>query len=223
MKRQRMNHHGFTLIETVIAMLVMMVVGLGATSLFLYSVRYNSGASQRSIAMAVAQERLEVLRTVEFGDAALAFGVHDPETVVVVPSTTTSGYTQGASDAGYQPYEEATVTTSSSSGAANPKADPDANPYRRPTPRPTPTSTPTPTPGGGTGGTSDAPPNSNSYQLQTEVVAFPIGATQASATQKQITIRVVPVNGNGGNSWDNQNPVVVVFRRSMNSSGPYKQ
>jgi Tfp pilus assembly protein PilV len=92
MKRQRMNDRGFTLIETTVAMLVMMVVGLGATSLFLYAVRYNSGASQRSIAMAVAQQRLEVLRGVEYDAAGLAFGVHAPETAVIAPTTnSTSG------------------------------------------------------------------------------------------------------------------------------------
>src|SRR4028119_1840684 len=97
MKRQRMNNKGFTLIETTVAMLVMMVVGLGATSVFLYAVRNNSGASQRSIAMAVAQQRLEVLRGADYGAAGLAFGTHPTETVVLAPTTTTGSYTQGSS------------------------------------------------------------------------------------------------------------------------------
>ncbi|HEY9403283.1 MAG TPA: prepilin-type N-terminal cleavage/methylation domain-containing protein [Pyrinomonadaceae bacterium] len=217
MKRPRMNHSGFTLIETAIAMLVMMIVGLSATSLFLYSVRYNSGASQRSVAMAVAQQRLEVLRGVDYYDAGLAFGIQPAQTVVIAPTTTTSTSTQGGSFDGVQPYD-APVTASSSAGASNPKV----NPYARPTPRPT--ATPTPTPGGGTGGGDTLPPaGSNTYQIQTQVVAFPIGVSEADATQKQITIRVVPVNGNGGDAWANQSPVEIVFRRSINTPGPYKQ
>lgn len=217
MKRQRMNNDGFTLIETTVAMLVMMVVGLGATSLFLYSVRYNSGASQRSIAMAVAQERLEVLRAVDYDDADLSFGTHTPETVVISPYATTGSYTQSAGVSGYGSYD-APVTASSYSGAFNPNA----NPNRQPTPTPT----PTPTPGGGgggTGGVTGSPSGSNTYQIQTAVVPFPIGTSAASATQKQITIRVVPINGNGNNSWANQNPIELVFHRSIGASGPYKQ
>lgn len=215
MKRQRMNNNGFTLIETTVAMLVMMVVGLGATSLFLYSVRYNSGASQRSVAMAVAQERLEVLRAADYDAADLSFGTRAPETVVVSPYATTGSSTPSAGVDGYGSYD-APVTASSYSGAFNPNA----NPNRQPTP------TPTPTPGGGgggTGGVTGAPSGSNTYQIQTAVVPFPIGTSAASATQKRITIRVVPVNGNGNNSWANQNPIELVFHRSIGASGPYKQ
>jgi type II secretory pathway pseudopilin PulG len=211
MKRQRMNNQGFTLIETTVAMLVMMIVGLSATSLFLYSVRNNSGASQRSVAMAVAQQRLEVLRGTDYYATGLNFGTYGPETVVIAPATTTS-YTQGSSIGGNQPYDvyDAPVAASSSSGNFNPNAPP------------TPTPTPTPTTGGGTTG-GVAPSGSNTFQVQTEIVPFPIGVSAASARQKQITIRVVPINGDGNNSWANQNPVVVVFRRSIGTPGPYKQ
>lgn len=207
MKRQRLNNKGFTLIETTVAMLVMMVVGLGATSLFLYSVRYNSGASQRSVAMAVAQERLEALRGADFDAAGLAYGTHAPVTVVIAPATT-SGYTSAES------AYDAPVTATSFSATSNPNV----NPNRPPTP------TPTPTPGGGGGGgTTGAPAGSTFYRVNTQVVAFPIGADEDTATQKQITIRVEPINGSGSNAWANQNPVQIVFRRSMGTSGPYKQ
>ncbi len=168
MNRQRMkkNNGGFTLIETTVAMLVMMVVGLGATSLFLYSVRYNSGASQRSIAMAVAQQRLEVLRGANYSDAELSFGLASTETAVATGTTTTftSGTTLPAATAG-----------------------------------------------------------SSYFQLQTQVVPFPIGVSAATAKQKQITIRVVPINGNGNSSWVNNSPIQIVFHRSSNAPGPYKQ
>jgi type II secretory pathway pseudopilin PulG len=197
-----MNKNGFTLIETTVAMLVMMVVGLSATSLFLYSVRYNSGASQRSTAMAVAQQRLEVLRGVHFSDARLDFGTHTPQTVVISPITSTS-YTQGSSIGGTASDEPA-ATASSYSNAFAAAAAPA-------------TPTPTPTP---TGSTSA---NSTSYRIQTQVDPFPSGVSAANATQKQITIRVTPINGSGNSSWVNQNAVEVVFRRSMNVNGPYKQ
>lgn len=218
MKRQRMNNNkGFTLIETTVAMLVMMVVGLGATSLFLYSVRYNSGASQRSIAMAIAQQRLEVLRGADYDAAGLSFGAHDPETVVIAPTTTTTGYTQsGTTTGGIQSYSAPSAASSYGSSYASSYGSSAYNPNAAP-PQPTPTPTP------GDGGTYNAPAGSTFYQIHTQVVPFPIGVDAANATQKQITIRVVPINGNGNAAWANQNPVEVVFHRSLGAPGPYKQ
>lgn len=63
---------GFTLLETAIALLVLMIVGLGASSLFTYAVRYNAGAAERSMALAVAQQQLEELRAVPLTDPLLA-------------------------------------------------------------------------------------------------------------------------------------------------------
>ena len=57
---------GFTLLETVIALAVMLVVGFGAISLFLFSVNYNSGASDRARALAIAQQRIETLRSAPY-------------------------------------------------------------------------------------------------------------------------------------------------------------
>ena len=59
---------GFTIIETVIAMCIMMIAGFGAISLFLFSVSYNSGASDRARSLAIAQERMERLRSADYGD-----------------------------------------------------------------------------------------------------------------------------------------------------------
>lgn len=63
---------GFTLMETAVALLVMMVVGLGVSSLFTYAVRYNAGAAERSMALAVAQQQLEALRALPLTDPLLA-------------------------------------------------------------------------------------------------------------------------------------------------------
>ncbi len=166
MKRQPMNDKGFTLIETTVAMLVMLVVGLGASSLFLYSVRYNSGGTQRSTAMALAQQRLETLRAAEYTDARLDFNLATTDTATLTGTATT-------------------IT----SGTALPAA----------------------------------PAGSSYYQIQTQVVPFPIGTAAATATQKQITIRVLPVNGKGAAAWDNANPVEVILRRSSPANGLYKK
>lgn len=66
------NEQGFTLLETVIAMVVMMTVGLGASSLFLYSISNNAAAGARAQALAVAQRQIEQLRSVPFSDPLLA-------------------------------------------------------------------------------------------------------------------------------------------------------
>ncbi|MDT4967864.1 MAG: hypothetical protein QOJ64_2601 [Acidobacteriota bacterium] len=59
---------GFTLIETVIALVIMMIVGLGAASLFFYAATTNIGANDRELSMAVAQKRMEWLRTLPLND-----------------------------------------------------------------------------------------------------------------------------------------------------------
>lgn len=69
---------GFTLLETTIALVVMMVAALGAASVFSYSINYNSGGSDRLVALAIAQEQLERIRSAQFNatvtDAILTGG-----------------------------------------------------------------------------------------------------------------------------------------------------
>ena len=57
---------GFTILETVIALFVAMVVGFGAISLFLFSANFNAGAADRARALALAQERMETHRATAF-------------------------------------------------------------------------------------------------------------------------------------------------------------
>jgi Tfp pilus assembly protein PilV len=68
------NEAGFTLIELVISLVVMMVAGLAVASLFFYSIQNNVGGSERAVAMALAQQQMEQLRSVRFDDATLAAG-----------------------------------------------------------------------------------------------------------------------------------------------------
>lgn len=63
------SERGFTLIETTIALVVMMVVGLAVASLFVYAIKYNSGANDRALSIAIAQQRMERLRKTPFSDA----------------------------------------------------------------------------------------------------------------------------------------------------------
>jgi Tfp pilus assembly protein PilV len=62
----RRGEQGFTLIETSISLVIMMIVGLGAASLFFFAANYNSSASDRQLAMGVAQKRMEWLRDIPF-------------------------------------------------------------------------------------------------------------------------------------------------------------
>ena len=80
MKTQTPKHkstngeRGFTLIETTIASLVMLVGALACSSLFVFSLQNNVGGSERALAMAVAQQQLEQIRSVDFQDATLIAG-----------------------------------------------------------------------------------------------------------------------------------------------------
>lgn len=69
---------GFTLLETTIALVLMMIVALGSASLFSFSVYNNTGGSDRAASLAIAQQALEALRGARFSititDAALAGG-----------------------------------------------------------------------------------------------------------------------------------------------------
>jgi Tfp pilus assembly protein PilV len=63
---------GFTILETVIALFVALVVGFGAISIFLFAASFNAGASDRARALALAQERMEGWRAKAFDDLAVA-------------------------------------------------------------------------------------------------------------------------------------------------------
>ena len=62
---------GFTLIETVISMVLMAIVGLGIAGIFAYAASSTANAAEREMASAVAQQRMEQLKSVAFTDATL--------------------------------------------------------------------------------------------------------------------------------------------------------
>jgi len=89
---------GFTILETVIALCIALVVGFGAIGLFLFSASFNAGASDRARALSIAQETMEELRARPYADAALAAG------------TTTTPVERGSDDEGEADLRTFTVT-----------------------------------------------------------------------------------------------------------------
>ena len=77
------GERGFTLLETTIALVVMMVMALGVVSLFVFAIGYNAGANDRALGLAIAQQRMERLRKTSWTDASLNAGT--------VNETATSG------------------------------------------------------------------------------------------------------------------------------------
>lgn len=61
---------GFTLIETVLALVIMMIVMLGAASVFAFAISNNTNGADRAQTLAVAQQRLETLRNLQFSETA---------------------------------------------------------------------------------------------------------------------------------------------------------
>jgi Tfp pilus assembly protein PilV len=91
-----LGQRGFSLIETCIALTILMVVALGVSSLFLYAISNNTGANDRELSMAVAQQRIEWLRSMPFNATTAATAYAFPNgglqaTNGAVLETTTSG------------------------------------------------------------------------------------------------------------------------------------
>lgn len=65
-RRNSSSQRGFTLLEAAFALVVLMIIGLGIASLFTYAIKANVSADDRELAMAIAQKRMEWLRTIPF-------------------------------------------------------------------------------------------------------------------------------------------------------------
>ena len=73
-RHDKQAERGFTLVETSISMVVMMIAGLAVSSLFVFSLQNNVGGGDRALAMAVAQQQLEQIRSVSYDDTTLSVG-----------------------------------------------------------------------------------------------------------------------------------------------------
>jgi prepilin-type N-terminal cleavage/methylation domain-containing protein len=74
---------GFSLVEVIIAMTILMISLLGVFATFTYAVNYNAGNNARSQALAILQEEVELLRSKKFTpnnvDSELTGGKKTPQ------------------------------------------------------------------------------------------------------------------------------------------------
>ena len=105
----RMNRQeGFTLLEAAIALVVLMIIGLGIASLFTYAIKANARADDRELAMAIAQKRMEWLRTIPFNTQTRGVAFSYPNGGLA--ATATAGVNENVTNAG-RPYVVNTVVT----------------------------------------------------------------------------------------------------------------
>jgi prepilin-type N-terminal cleavage/methylation domain-containing protein len=92
MRQKHSEQSGFTLIEAAIALAILVIALLGVASVFIYVNRYNSGASDRAMALVIAQQQMEKLRNVSFTSpdlSATSPSVVTTETNAGIPYTVT--------------------------------------------------------------------------------------------------------------------------------------
>ncbi|HKQ99639.1 MAG TPA: type II secretion system protein [Pyrinomonadaceae bacterium] len=104
----RSSERGFTLIETAIALVIMLIVGLGAASLFFFAASNSIGAGDRQLSMAVAQKRMEWLRNMPLDETARTTAYSYPNGGLM--ATSAQGVTETASSGG-RPYQVTTTIT----------------------------------------------------------------------------------------------------------------
>ncbi len=62
------DEDGFTILETMIALLVLMIVLLGAAATFTYAINYSAGGAIRAEATKIASAQIEILRETRYVD-----------------------------------------------------------------------------------------------------------------------------------------------------------
>jgi prepilin-type N-terminal cleavage/methylation domain len=89
----RSSESGFSLIEVMIAFVIILVAMLGVAQAFTYAIAYNYGNKTRGQALAVMQDEIELLRskkfTPGFTDADLSGGTHTKTVTLTTGSTFT--------------------------------------------------------------------------------------------------------------------------------------
>jgi Tfp pilus assembly protein PilV len=102
LKRTAVNggtaQRGFTVLEAAIAMVILMIIGLGIASLFTYSIQANGRADDRELAMTIAQKRMEWLRTIPFTTQTRSVAYSYPDGGLA--ATATAGVSETVTSAG---------------------------------------------------------------------------------------------------------------------------
>jgi Tfp pilus assembly protein PilV len=118
--RHTNSQAGFTLLEAAIALVILMIIGLGIASLFTYAIQANSSADDRELAMALAQKRMEWLRTIPFTTQTRHVAYSYPNGGLEVTSST--GVSETVTNAG----RSYTVLTIIQNVSTVPAGNPDA-------------------------------------------------------------------------------------------------
>jgi len=118
--KPRAAQKGFTVLEAAIALVILMVIGLGIASLFTYSIQANGRADDRELAMAIAQKRMEWLRTIPFTTQTRSVAYSYPNGGLA--ATATAGVSETVTNAG----RSYTVNTTISDLNFVPAGKPDA-------------------------------------------------------------------------------------------------
>jgi len=61
---------GFTMVEVVFALVIIMIALLGVMTVFTYAIQYNQGNKTRSLALAILQQEVERYRAAKFNSSA---------------------------------------------------------------------------------------------------------------------------------------------------------
>jgi Tfp pilus assembly protein PilV len=119
-RRGRSGERGFTLLETAIALVIMMIITLGVASVFVYATKANMGADDRELAMAIAQKRMEWLRTIPFTTQTRSVAYSYPDGGLA--ATNSAGVSETVTNAG----RSYIITTIIQDTAFVPVGNPDA-------------------------------------------------------------------------------------------------
>lgn len=92
------RQQGFTLLEAAVSLVILMIIGLGVASLFTYAIQANTSADDRELSMAIAQKRMEWLRTIPFTPATRSLAYSFPDGGLA--ATTADGVNETATSAG---------------------------------------------------------------------------------------------------------------------------
>ena len=120
MKKHKQSQRGFTLLEAAIAMVIIMIIGLGIASVFAYATQANERADDRELAMATAQKRMEWLRTIPFTTQTRSVAYSFPNGGL--QATSASGVTETITNAGRSYTVKTIIEDLSFVPAGNPDA-----------------------------------------------------------------------------------------------------